>query len=159
MISRGARVGGLALLLACSSWVRSTAALTCSDVSPRLIFTYPSEETPTLPQGAVFWAVGTNMVFLIEAYLDETLRLEPRGAAPPDNWLFVPPEPLQPGPHTIRFVFDHLSYKSWAEPPDEQQLDFIVADNADAAAGVDPNALAVALTAQRFSLPPLPWYD
>jgi len=147
MASCRARVGAVALALACTAGERTASALNCPDLSPRLLFTYPNRDTPTLAPDAVLWAVGTNLVVLSEAYLDGTLRLEPSGAAPPDNWMFVPPEPMSPGRHSVDFVFENLE----DERVEVDYVDFEVLEGT--AASVDANVAAVALSGQRFSLP------
>ena len=110
MVSRAARarLSAVAVAFACCAATRYAAALSCGTPPPRLEFTYPDASTPAIAPGAVFWAVGTNEVVLIAAYLDASVKLEPGGAAPPANWLFVPPAPLAPGNHTLEFVFENL---------------------------------------------------
>lgn len=139
--STSLRFSALVLVFGCTAWARSAAALNCGTPPPRLEFTYPDESTPPIAPDAVFWAVGTTEVVLTAAYLDDGVELTPSGAAPPANWMFVPPEPLDPGEHSVRFVFENF------HPGDEEDLEvrFEVREAASAPRGPD----AVPLTFTR----------
>jgi hypothetical protein len=99
--------------LAVCGWTEVAPALSCDSV-PRVLYTYPSAEQPSVPRDAVFWVVPDGFTRVASLQLDGR-SLPEQAAGGIERMRFEPEQQLSPGPHELGLQLQLVSLRGTRE--------------------------------------------